>query len=37
MERHKRADLIEDLLAGRADTKEGIRNTLQRIKELRKP
>lgn len=34
--RHARADLIEDLLAGRAETKEGARATTARIKTLRK-
>ena len=36
MERHKRADLIEDILAGRVESDKQLRNTLQRIKELRK-
>lgn len=31
-----RADLIEDLLSGGADTKKGIDAALQRVSELRK-
>lgn len=34
--REMRADLVEDLLSGGADTKEGVRAALQRVKALRK-
>lgn len=32
----QRADLVEDLLSGGADSKEGVRAALKRIKQLRK-
>lgn len=34
--REARADLIEDLLNGGADTEKGIRAALQRVRQLRK-